>query len=205
MLLQLQFKTSFFRREKSARRAIRSGGFTLIELCVTMGVILMIAAIATPSVISGQKSANLVNAGNHIADLAAFARQSALSRNAIIALVVKHPNGSDGASVMTMAFDGIRNAWNPLGNWIKLSPEVLIQSNYDDTIVANRIAPLTPTSGGTALAASDYTTLVFYPDGRMPSHGAARRLDMNLGHADGSNFYTLVFNTDTSAFQIQRP
>lgn len=62
-------------------KARKSQGFTVIEAVVTFGIILVVAAIATPSVVRGLRAYRVGAAGTDVANMIQRARYEAIKRN----------------------------------------------------------------------------------------------------------------------------
>lgn len=184
-----------------------SRAFSLIELLTVIGLVSLLTTLVTPALMSSHRASSLTNAGNRMADMASVARQTALSRNAIMALIISSKPATDSVArqaAIIMQYDGVQNLWAPLGGWSRLPESISVQDNSPDKAAVTQLAALNLKVDGQTL--SDYTALVFYPDGRLKSSAGARELNVqNTGETQAANFYKLVFNTDTSAFRVVRP
>lgn len=79
------------RFERARRRA--EAGFTLVELCVSVVVMMIIAAIAIPSIMQGWNSYRLTSAADSVAGLLERTRFEAIQRNTRLACIGAAANG----------------------------------------------------------------------------------------------------------------
>ncbi len=180
-----------------------------MELLAVISIISVLTTMAVPALVSSQRASALTHAGNQLADLASLARQTAMSKNAITALIVStKPPGSQTVrqAALVMQYDGVANAWAPLGGWVRLSESVIAADNFTDNTAVTRLALPDLRVDGAPLSPSGYTALVFYPDGHMVNGTSSRELAVSpIAGNTQANYYKLVFNSDTSAYHITRP
>jgi hypothetical protein len=173
-------------------------------------MIAILTAATGPALLSSQKSSRLTESGNRLADMASLARQSALSRNVITALVLVSGSGDasvDGraAALLEMAPD---RTWKQASGWVFLADGVkATDATTGGTLPAGAGLPALKVRGK-PVDVSQCRSFVFYPDGRMDGDPQQpRRLSVKFD-AEGSaaiNSYDLVFNIDTSTVRIVRP
>ena len=83
------------KQEAESRARSRAGGFTLIELMVTIAVLAVIVTLAVPSFASVINGNRLTGASNEIAALLQMSRMEALRRNqAVVVCPVADPEAS---------------------------------------------------------------------------------------------------------------
>lgn len=201
----------------------RRAAFSLVELMTVVGVVSILFAVATPALLSSRKASELTSAGNTMADLATLCRQTALSKNAITALILVSKTNPTTRQMATMLeYDPQIQAWKYRSGWIRLSESVEAKDSALDNDggtdvdklskeALQRIAELKLKNSGTEIQEKDYTVFIFYPDGRMEGDPTkTRKIRVATGETaangpDPINYYDLVFNADTSAFRIVRP
>ncbi len=129
----------------------RHSGFSLIELLVVIAVIMVVAAMATPDVMSAIYNIRLRGAAGNVAGLLQTCRQAALHDNRYYTIKTATVTGAQGAYVDLNYNDGFDNA--------APTPEPLIQFPANVNVVsagapntANLInqccATFTPQPGG---------------------------------------------------------
>jgi prepilin-type N-terminal cleavage/methylation domain-containing protein len=206
---------------KTAARSVHSlsqprSAFTLIELLSVIAVSALLMTMSAPLLTSVLRSSTLTQAGNKLVDLTALARQTALNKNTITALIVvsKLADSSGKQAVALVEYDALQKQWTRLGAWERLPEAVEAVDSPTDkaaaTDLASAIAPLNLSLGGASLSSFPYSSLVFYPDGRLATSTAAatnvRKLKVRFTQGNQTdNFYDLDFNTDTSAVRIVQP
>ena len=79
------------------RRGVR--GFSLVEALLAIGLLMVLAALATPSVLRGLDDARGTSAARHIAGLARFTRAQAALRSAFAGLRFERDGGGYGYAV----------------------------------------------------------------------------------------------------------
>jgi prepilin-type N-terminal cleavage/methylation domain-containing protein len=197
-----------------------AGGFTLVETLVVIALLALLSVLALPSLSSMNRSSELSQAGNNLADLSALAHQEALSRNIIAALMLFSTTDAQNhpvfmAAIAECAADG---TWKQATKWISFSPVL----KYSDTLIdstgntapANAMglpggADLQMSVNSTIIKASNCETFIFYPDGRMDgAAGSARRLQVSYASDTTStpvNYFQVLLDADNSALHIVRP
>ena len=202
------------RSPRSANRA-----FSLVELMVTVCILMVLMSASVPALLSSRRASELNSAGNLVADGVTTARQIALSKNTITTLIITtKPTTSVRQGMLLMEYDATTEQWKPIGNWIRLpiSASVVdmggaLRAAGNDK--ADKIATLSLKFDGRTLPSSDYSALIFYPDGRMENGTSqTRQLSTRYVTDDATsssralpNFYDVVVNSSTSVFRIDRP
>lgn len=187
-----------------------SRAFSLIELLTVVAIVSLMMTIATPALMSSFRGSSVTHAGNKLADLATLARQTAASRNEITAVILTtkaSASPTDKQSAILMEYDIASQTWKQAGNWIHLPESIVAAAETADADTPKKFdqnfAP--PKRGGQVV--DKYTSLVFYPDGRMDNPADSPKVSVTYaqGTQNSPNHYDLVFNKETSAFRIVRP
>lgn len=151
-----------------------------------------------------------------MADLMMLAKQSAVSRNMITAVVLVTSTTDKLLENRTLGMleMGADYEWRQVGGWTFLPETVQV---VDSTVApsANQLpvpagAPQPRLQKLREDANPKYTAFVFYPDGRMraalPSpRRASVRFKSDAAEASPKNFYDIVFNAETSGLRVERP
>lgn len=183
---------------------IRGRAFSLVELLVVVAVLSLLMGLSAPILL---RSTGITNAGNQIADLSALARQLAMSKNVLTALVFTRTPDDKGDAVGLLEY-GPEREWKSVGGWTILPESVSATNSSGQSLPAVTGTPLIKFRGS---AVTLDNTLVFYPDGRMrqssePTVKVRVVAATDAGAADSaSNYYDIVLNRDNSGCQIVRP
>jgi len=195
-------------------------GFSLIELLLTVGLLIVLMSASLPALFGSRRASELISAGNLVADGVSMARQIALSKNTITGLIVTaKPSASARQGMLVMEYDATAEQWKPLGSWMRLPISAsVVDMGGPERLAGNAkataIASLDDLKlGGVSLSDSDYSVLLFYPDGRMENGTSQTRQlstryvtdDVTVSSQSLPNFYDVVVNSSTSAFRIERP
>jgi type IV fimbrial biogenesis protein FimT len=73
----------------------RDRGFSMVELAVSMTVLLILTAIAIPSLMRSLRTYQLNDTAARLSDMLKFTRFEAVRRNTPVALRINNPSGSD--------------------------------------------------------------------------------------------------------------
>ena len=110
-----------------------SPAFSLLELLVVVGLLAALLALSLPAVNGLKGSNNLVRGGNAVANLAAYARQQAVSMGTMTALVLLTGQGSDADyRTLTVLEYAEGNGWRQATAWQELPMGILV--DYSDTV-----------------------------------------------------------------------
>jgi prepilin-type N-terminal cleavage/methylation domain-containing protein len=112
---------------RSSKRA-----FTLIELLVVIAILAALLALVAPAVSNIGKARSLAISGNKVAQMATLARQNAMAKNVLTALVLLKDHGTEGSyRAFTVIEHQISNAiqadgtaaasWHQITNWETLA------------------------------------------------------------------------------------
>jgi prepilin-type N-terminal cleavage/methylation domain-containing protein len=110
-----------------------ASGFTLIELLTVVAIMVTVVGLAVPAFTS-IGSANLLDAsGNRAVNLINFAREDAMSKNAMTALVVlTSPQNSAYRTLAVMELPNGSTVWNQVSAWETLSSGAMIDPGPDN-------------------------------------------------------------------------
>jgi prepilin-type N-terminal cleavage/methylation domain-containing protein len=194
-------------------------GFSLVELLVTVSVLLVLMSATMPAFLNSRKASELTQAGNQLADAANLARETALTRNTITALVVvARPTTSTARqALLVVSYDAADEQWKPIGSWMRLPIAAYVADMggtqaAQGTVKANTIAPLALKLDGRTLSNTEYSAILFYPDGRMENGTDQTRLLSTRFATDSAgspsealqNYYDVVVNASTSTLRVVR-
>jgi len=105
------------------------GGFSIVELLMVVAIIVLVMSLMVPAASSFHSSLTLSAAGQAVFDSLALARQSALTRNQIVAMRFYHPvNGGAFEAFQLVAFDA-DGSERPLDRVSRLSGGMVLSRN----------------------------------------------------------------------------
>jgi prepilin-type N-terminal cleavage/methylation domain-containing protein len=204
-------------------------GFTLLELLLVLAIIGVVIGLAAPLAGGLGKSKSVTEAGNHLTDLLASARQNSMTKNCLTVLLI--PAGTDQWNSCILYQlrpkpDGTAptsSDWEAVSKWENLPTGVTID---DTTFVteaqsASLPAPLpTIRRGNTTI--SEYRFVTFMPRGilypkTVPSGGnpylnlvagirSGRRVILQGSAKNGmaANIYKIIVLSSTGITKIER-
>ncbi len=214
-----------------AKTADRSA-FSLIDLLLVMAILGVAAVLIAPAAANFGRAQALRNAGNLVADLAAAARQQAMARGTLTALVVLANQGTpdDYRALAVAEYDAVGRVWTQTSRWEILPTGVMVDRSdvAASSFLANSPHPLPFASASTApitfqgAAIADpggYAARVFTPRGALsnPDFPAQLRLVEAVASGGGlvytrpgasgtpSNFYDVAILPTTGLTKIHTP
>ncbi len=208
----------------------RAQGFTLIELLIVVAIMAMLGGLATPALMKSYRSSSLTQAGNRLTDVAMLARQNALSRNTMTAVVMVTSTSAQLAGISHDALTVIelspsQGGWNQITGWTFLPSQAKAYANLAALSPADLPLPVggtlpvlrLPSNAGApvTLAETDYVCYVFNPDGTMYNvssplpqayvqYASDQAPSGGVQAANLHNYYDLVFS-DAGGINIVRP
>ena len=87
----------------------RSRGFSMVELAVSMTVLLILTAIAIPSLMRSFRTYQLNDAAARLSDQLKFTRFEAVRRNTPVAMRINNPSGNDWNAWTDSDGDGVKD------------------------------------------------------------------------------------------------
>jgi prepilin-type N-terminal cleavage/methylation domain-containing protein len=208
-------------------RSVREGaGFSLIELLVVVAVIALMMGLSVPALRSGGGSAGLTQAGNLVTDLAGAARQNAIAKTRLTALVLA-TRASDAALdnrlFCLMELAPGESAWTPVTPWRVLPEGVVVDASRSAGFLSS--PPVTPALAAPAFRGREvaaYAYQVFRPDGAIRGAAAAGNPPLSLrlvngivengelryfapGNSSPANYYDIILNVFTGLPRVERP
>lgn len=109
--------------------------FSLVELLAVIAVIVIVSGFVVPAVTGIGRSTALVNGGNMATNLANLARQTALSKNTMTALVVLGNQGTteDYRALTVLEYVTGGGGWAPVTAWQTLPDGIVVDTDKADS------------------------------------------------------------------------
>lgn len=212
-----------------------SQGFSLIEMVVAMMVIGIISGFVVPAFNGFGRSSSLTSAGNAVANMANFARQEAMTKNTMTALLVLANQGTDDdyRAVTVLEYDTV-TGWSQALPWEKLPDGVMVDCSdtTNCSFLENSPKPfpfLTKFGGqnnppvsyqGQQVASSGgYIARLFLSNGSLQNPEEPAQLRLVQGYRQGqsvvytqpnasgkaANYYDIAIVGTTGTTKIDRP
>ena len=107
-----------------------SGGFSLVEMLLVLMIMGILLGLVVPAVNGIGRSSSLSTGGNTVVDLVNYAREEAMTKNTMTALVVLGRQGSDNdyRALTILEFDRVAG-WSQITPWEILPVGIVIDSN----------------------------------------------------------------------------
>ncbi len=156
----------------------QSAGFSLVELLVVMGIISILASLSVLAMKAG--FTGLTSAGDQVSGVFAFARQEAISKNTLTAVVLVTSNSAGDAAYRTFAVFELTlptygsaptsSDWNQASKWWTLPTGMVVDdsSGVSTFLATTTITPALPNldcHGIRLDPATDCAVQVFMPSG----------------------------------------
>jgi len=174
-------------------------GFSLVELLSVIAVISVMVTASLPAISSISKARRLSTAGNLVYDLSSQARQNAMSRNAMTALVL---NKSTGSFILMELLPG-KSTWSPISRWYDLPEGIAVDEEASGSFMSSPglAYPLgNLTRGKNAVSEAECVYQVFLPRGQLVQNSGETPPILQLveKYSGGkSNYYKVFINQFT--------
>lgn len=208
-------------------RAANVSGMTLIELLTVSALFVVMVSLVAPAIGIGS-ARSLDGAGNRVAGMLELARQNAMTRSTLTALVVA-VDGNDRYRAFTILEAAPRDDGTPLSasDWRQVNrwetlPEGISADADPFGVTAGSGAPPLPSLRyqGSDLPSSALRHVTFLPNGRvmnasMPSTirlvegfwdgGSSPTYTRSVDASDPANFYEILVLPSTGRLKVHRP
>jgi competence protein ComGC len=116
-----------------------SSAFTLLEMIVVMAAIVIMTTLVVPAVTSLGRSTGMTTGGNLVTNLVSYARQMAVAKNTMTALVVlaRQDSPDDFGAITVLEYDPTAG-WNQITEWKKLPTGIVFDPNTTDSTFLDR-------------------------------------------------------------------
>jgi prepilin-type N-terminal cleavage/methylation domain-containing protein len=225
--LRKRHRAAFYQR---ARRA-----FSLLELMVVVMIIGILTGLVVPAVDGIGKSSALTTGGALVAHLVDYARQEAMTKNTLTALVVLGNQGTDAdfRALAVLEYDPV-TGWSQTGNWEMLPTGITVDCT--DTIncsfllnspqpfpfltrFAGQMNPPVRFRGVQVADHAGYAARIFLPNGALQNPEQPAQLRLVEGYVQGGqttytnrsggqapdNYYDVAILGMTGTTKIDRP
>jgi prepilin-type N-terminal cleavage/methylation domain-containing protein len=218
---------------KIARR--KPHGFSLIEMLIVILIIGILTGLVVPAVNGFGRSSGLTNGGNMVANLVTIARQEAMAKNTMTALVLLTNQGTeDDYKTLTVLEYDRNTGWSQTIAWNRLPDGVVVDRNDADncTFLSNspqpfpflsrvpgQLNPPVQYQGTQVSSPSGYAARIFLSNGSLMNPEQAAQIRLVQGFNQGqrvvytshttegkaANFYDVVILGTTGIAKIDRP
>ena len=199
----------------------KKGGFTLIELIMVIAIIVILISLTVPALISTSAGRDLDKAVDTAQTLASAARQQAISKGTMVALLLSGTssaslNNSQEFMLLQASINSSGTAtWSASSQWVRVPTDVLLtplaRNNTYSFYAINSAAPASagnswvtsslsssfPATVGTQTLTSTnsaYSYIVFNSDGSVsaPTSGPAINLQRNIPSVTTPDYMVLI-------------
>lgn len=180
----------------------RRGGFTLVESLVVVLVLGLVIALCIPALSDVARSSALQQGGQLVEGMAVQARQTAVSKGTLVALVILTEAGTEqDYRALTLVEYSVERGWIQSGSWEVLPEGVILDplSQSSTLLAGGRAAfPLMPQDQpfpelrfqGVKLGETQVAACIFMPSGgrRTPENPAQLRLVQGIREGKGITY-----------------
>lgn len=207
--------------------------FTLVELLTVLAVVGIVLGFVVPAISGMARGTSLATAGNTVNNMAGLARQHAMSRNTLTALLVLGNQGTDSDYRACAILEYKRGAgWSQIGKWETLPTGITVDSGntQDCSFLLRSPDPfpfLTATNQsnppilfqGVPVSSGAYAARIFTPGGGLQNPGDPAQIRLVEGFVEGgtirythrnaagqpANYFDIAIVGATGATKISRP
>lgn len=176
-----------------------AAAFTLVEMLAVIGVLAILVVAAGPAMLGGVRGSPLLQAGNQVTALAASARQAAVTKQSMSALVLLTAAGTeqDYRAFTLMEFQE-PSGWVQTQGWQELPPGVLVDpTTTQSTFLVNGPAsfpglrtgqtqPPLKHLGRDLTPGSQYVARIFVPSGGLRNAQDPAQIRLVEGQLEGT-------------------
>ncbi|MFA7342977.1 MAG: prepilin-type N-terminal cleavage/methylation domain-containing protein [Terrimicrobiaceae bacterium] len=200
-------------------------GFSLVELLVVMGIMVILTSLLAPMFNTGGK---LAGSGNQIAFLVDQARQHSMSKNVMTALVLNTDDNTGGGhrafTLLEYNAEDAAQEWRQVSQWLNLPTGIVVESETNSSFIDNSPSSLPFAADSTlpvkyqGAQVGNYAFRVFLPSGALSKPSSAAEIQLVEGSRQGSrtaytrpgaggaaNWYRISIIGATGRGKIERP
>lgn len=201
-------------------------GFSLVELLVVMGIMVLLTSLLAPMFNTGGK---LAGSGNQIAFFVDQARQHSMSKNVMTALVLNTDDNTGGGhrafTLLEYNAEDAAPEWKQVSQWLNLPTGVVVDASGSATFLDNTVNPLPFAANSTlpvkyqGAQVGSYAARVFLPSGALSNPDFPAQIQLVEGLRQGSatvytrpaagggaaNWYRISIIGATGRGKIERP
>ena len=165
----------------------RARAFSLVELIAAIAVIAIVTGFVVPAVSGMGRSTSLVTGGNMVTNLANFARQTALSKNTMTALVVLGNQGTpeDYRTLAVLEYVAGGAGWSPVTGWQTLPDGIAVDTERADSTILDH-SPVFPQPQTAGLAVPKNPPVFYRQQQVRDGDGYAARIFLPRGALQNS-------------------
>jgi len=199
--------TEVIRKRKD--RAKAWAGFTLVELLLVIGIMVLLLSVVVPSVSQVGDAYNLAKEGQAMNDRITLARQLAMSKNCDVELrfyASKTPEGMTTWSTQLWQFNSASGTYKEISAKSPVSHSIVVVDNDALSPLLSKLK-----SGANPDKASEvWNALRFRPNGRTAAtlDNSNNFITLQLRRDEGNakaNYYTLQINQLSGQVKTYRP
>ena len=164
-----------------------SGAFSLVELIVVVAVIGIVTGFVVPAVSGMGRATALVTGGNMVANLTNQARQTAVAKNTMTALVLLGNQGTaeDYRTLTVLEYVPGGVGWSPLTGWQKLPDGIAVDTERADSTFLDH-SPAFPQPQASGLEAPKNPPVFYQQQQVKDGDGYAARIFLPSGGLQNS-------------------